>query len=100
GGRIRGEGGEGGGGASLVGELFFFFKQKTAYEMLLMSSPRSEGEEGQHRLYLAWSQVSVAGGRNEPRAHLLFPGPCHSPICFVANFPNHRPAICGRWRST
>src|SRR5262249_50442973 len=25
--------------------------------------------------YLAWSQVSVAGGRNEPRAHLLFHGP-------------------------
>jgi hypothetical protein len=37
--------------------------------------PRPEEEEGLHGLYPAWSRVSVAGGRNEPSTHLLFPGP-------------------------
>src|SRR6516225_1047974 len=33
--------------------------------------------------YLAWSQVSVAGGRNEPRAHLLFRGSWHFPHSLI-----------------
>src|SRR5262249_2554417 len=48
-------------------------KNGAAYDMQWVATPRREEEEGRHRLYLAWSQVSVAGGRNGPRAHLLFP---------------------------